>query len=109
MYPSGHLTGLGAAITALVVVVGPRLSNSWATLVLGVVCLLACAGWGLAAVASYSHGPLDTVAGIPTGAAIALAWVLVVDTVADAWALPRGTHPGGGARVPRRAGPPASS
>jgi hypothetical protein len=91
MYPSGHLTGLGAAATLLLIVVGPRLSHSWATLVLGVACLLACAGWVLAAVASYSHGPLDTLAGLPTGAAVALAWVLVVDTVADAWAVPRGS------------------
>jgi hypothetical protein len=33
----------------------------------------------LAAVASNAHGPLDTVAGLPTGAAVALVWVLVVD------------------------------
>jgi len=84
LYPSGHLTGLGATATLVLVLVGFRLPRSWARLGLGVVCLFACAAGVLAAVASYAHGPLDTVAGLPTGAAVALVWVLVVDAVGDA-------------------------
>jgi hypothetical protein len=93
LYPSGHLTGLGATATLVLVLVGPRLPRSWAWLGLAVACVLACGGGVLAAVASHAHGPVDTVAGIPTGIAVALGWVLVVDAVADASAGPPAPAP----------------
>lgn len=82
LYPSGHLTALGATAT-LVLVVGGRLLGRRAWLVLCVACVLACAGAVVAAVASHAHGPVDTVAGLPTGASVTLAWVLAVDALAD--------------------------
>lgn len=91
IFPSGHLTGVAATATVLVVLVGPRLSGprlsqSWLApglqLGLAFVVTAACAVSVIAAIASHVHGVFDTVAGVPTGAAIALAWMLSVDAVA---------------------------
>lgn len=84
LYPSGHLTGLGAAATLVVLLVGPRLLRPGMSVGLTVVCALGCAAGVLAAVANHAHGPVDAVAGLPTGIAVTLAWVLAVDGVADA-------------------------
>jgi hypothetical protein len=90
VFPSGHLTGVAATATLLVVFVGPRFSGARlarsglaAGLELGLafVVTAACAVSVLAAIASHSHGVFDTVAGLPTGAAVALAWMLVVDAL----------------------------
>ena len=91
VFPSGHLTGVAATATVLIVLVGPRLSGARLArtglapglqLGLAFVVTAACAVSVVAAIASHSHGVFDTVAGLPTGAAIALAWMLVVDAVA---------------------------
>ena len=63
--------------------VGFRIQRRLAIGLLVGVALAGCAGAALAAVATHAHGPLDTVAGLPTGAAVALAWMLAVDSVAE--------------------------
>jgi hypothetical protein len=91
VFPSGHLTGVAATATLMVVLVGASLSGArlaraglvpWLELGLAFVVTAACALSVVAAIASHSHGVFDTVAGVPTGAAVALAWMLVVDAVA---------------------------
>ena len=83
LYPSGHVTGVAATVTLVVVLVGFRIQRRLAIGLLVGVALAGCAGAALAAVATHAHGPLDTVAGLPTGAAVALAWMLAVDSVAE--------------------------
>jgi membrane-associated phospholipid phosphatase len=91
VFPSGHLTGVAATATVLVVLVGPHLSGARLSrsglatglqLGLAFVVTAACAVSMVAAIASHAHGVFDTVAGVPTGAAVALAWMLAVDAVA---------------------------
>jgi hypothetical protein len=90
VFPSGHLTGVASTATLLVVFVGPRLSGARLArsglavglqLGLAFAVTAACAVSVIAAIASHSHGVFDTVAGLPTGAGVALAWMLVVDAV----------------------------
>jgi membrane-associated phospholipid phosphatase len=83
LYPSGHITGLAAATTLVLLLVAPRLRPAWARIALAAGCLVVCVGGMLAAVAGHKHGPLDSLAGLPTGAAIVGAWALIVDAVAD--------------------------
>lgn len=93
LYPSGHLTAVAAAATVMVAFVGPRLSSARLSsaglqpgLQLGLAFLVTavCAVCVVSAIATHSHGFVDTIAGIPTGAAVALAWMLTVDAVAQA-------------------------
>lgn len=84
LYPSGHLTGLGAAATLTLILVAPRLRRPGASIGLGIACAAVCVAGVLAAVASHAHGPIDAVAGLPTGIGLTLAWVLTVDAAADA-------------------------
>jgi len=95
LYPSGHLTGLAASATVVFLLVAPRLRRPRERRGLGVGCGLVCVGGWLAAVAGHAHGPLDALAGLATGAALALAWVLAVDAVADAAAGRRGRRADG--------------
>jgi membrane-associated phospholipid phosphatase len=81
LYPSGHLATIGAVVTLLLVLVLPRLLNTS-----GRIALVACSAAlvllaAMAAVAGHYHGPIDALAGFATGAAITLAWVLLVDAL----------------------------
>ena len=83
-YPSGHVTGVAAAVTLGSVLLGFRLRERPAVVLLVGLALGLCAAAVLAAVASHAHGPVDTVAGLPTGAAVARAWMLAIDALAAA-------------------------
>ena len=96
-YPSGHLTGVGAITALVVVLVAPsfaRVGVRWS--IVGA-CAVAMGVALLATVAGHGHGPLDALAGLPTGVAITLAWVLLVDTGFDC-AAPNTSVPRGRAR-----------
>lgn len=82
-YPSGHLTGVGALATLVVVIVAFRLGPVWARCSVVGLCVGASGVALLTTVAGHGHGPLDALAGLPTGVAIALAWMLLVDLAFD--------------------------
>ena len=82
-YPSGHLTGVGALATLVLILVLPRLPGAGLRVLLVAISAIACGAGLLATVASHAHGPLDALAGLTTGAAVTLAWVLLLDMSLD--------------------------
>jgi membrane-associated phospholipid phosphatase len=82
-YPSGHLTGVGAMTSLVVILVMPRLARAELRVPLVAICAVACCTGLLATVASHAHGPLDAAAGLATGTSITIAWVLLLDTFLD--------------------------
>ena len=88
-YPSGHLTGVGALTSLVLILVLPRVARVELRVLLVAICAMACGVGVLAAVASHGHGPLDAAAGLATGAAITLAWVLLLDLLLETAARSR--------------------
>ncbi|MCJ7670985.1 MAG: hypothetical protein MUP67_02925 [Acidimicrobiia bacterium] len=82
-YQSGHLTGVGAITVLVLVLVVPRFGRPGVLWSVVALCVVAAGMALLATIAGHGHGPLDSLAGLPTGIAIALAWVLLLDLVFD--------------------------
>jgi membrane-associated phospholipid phosphatase len=83
MYPSGHVSGLGATVVVLAVVLAPWVTRPALRAALALGLLAICCIGAFAAIASHQHGPADAVAGLPAGAAVALFWIMVVDRFAE--------------------------
>ena len=82
-YPSGHLTGVGAIASLVLILVIPRLARAELRVPLVAICAAACGVGLLAGVAGHEHGPLDALAGLATGATITVAWALLVDMCSE--------------------------